>query len=62
MAESITPTNSQTTTVTTTKVTCHGPATSRHPMVTLSLPTNAHGHPTHVVCPYCSHVFVYKAA
>ena len=44
------------------RVVCDGPATGRHPRVYLTMVDDAHGHPDHVVCPYCSHVFRYQAA
>lgn len=43
------------------RVVCSGPEVSRHPKVYLSMGQDGQGHPTHVVCPYCSHVFVYDA-
>ena len=43
------------------RVVCGGPAFSRHPQVYLSMNDDAHGHPSHVVCPYCSHTFVFRA-
>ncbi len=41
------------------RVVCGGPAFSRHPQVYLSMTDNAAGQPSHVVCPYCSHTFIY---
>ena len=39
------------------RVACTGPSWGPHPKVFLSVQKNAQGQPTHVVCPYCSHVF-----
>lgn len=62
MAEPITPTNPQTTVTHQRRVVCDGPTTSKHPRVYLTMVDDAHGNPTHVVCPYCSHVFTYEAS
>lgn len=44
------------------RVVCSGPQVSKHPQVYLTMVDDAHGHPSHVVCPYCSHTFRYDAA
>ena len=44
------------------RVTCSGPVFSKHPQVYLTMVDDAAGHPTHVVCPYCSHTFVFDAS
>ena len=41
------------------RVACGGPVFGRHPRVWLTMVDDAKGHPSHVVCPYCSHVFEY---
>lgn len=61
MTEAITPTNPQTTLSHALRVACDGPATSKHPRVYLTMVDDKDGKPVHVVCPYCSHVFVYEA-
>jgi uncharacterized Zn-finger protein len=62
MAEPITPANKPDVTKTgQLRVQCGGPAWGRHPKVFLSLVDDAKGQPSHVVCPYCSHTFVYEA-
>lgn len=43
------------------RVVCSGPSFSRHPSVYLTMVDDPQGRPQNVVCPYCSHVFVYKA-
>ena len=43
------------------RVACDGPAESPHPRVFLTMVDDAEGNPTHVVCPYCSRTFEYKA-
>ncbi len=44
------------------RVACGGPAQGRHPKVYLTMVDDAQGKPHHVVCPYCSHTFIYDAA
>lgn len=61
MSEPIVPTNPQTSHVHATRVACDGPTASKHPRVWLTMVDDAGGRPHHVVCPYCSHVFVYEA-
>jgi len=61
MAEPITPTNKpDVTKVGQQRVACGGPSHGRHPKVFLSMVDDAKGQPSHVVCPYCSHTFVYE--
>ncbi len=61
MAEPITPEGKDDLTkVGTLRVACSGPAWGRHPKVFLSMVDDAQGRPSHVVCPYCSHRFVYE--
>ncbi len=43
------------------RVACGGPSHGRHPKVFLSMVDDANGQPSHVVCPYCSHTFIYNA-
>jgi uncharacterized Zn-finger protein len=62
MAEPITPHNPEVTRTGDTRVECAGPVFSRHPKVWLTMVDDAHGNPSHVVCPYCSHVFQYDPA
>jgi uncharacterized Zn-finger protein len=62
MAEPIAPTDKpDVTKVGQLRVACGGPAWGRHPKVFLSMVDDAAGQPSHVVCPYCSHTFVYDA-
>lgn len=60
MSEPICPSNPQTSHVQAVRVACDGPSVSKHPRVWLTMVDDAHGQPHHVVCPYCSHVFVYE--
>lgn len=68
MSEAITPTlkpaafKGETTRTGSLKVVCSGPSFSRHPQVYLTMVDDAQGHPSHVVCPYCSHTFVHEAS
>jgi len=44
------------------RVVCSGPAFSKHPQVYLTMNDDTAGHPAHVVCPYCSHTFVFDSS
>ena len=44
------------------RVKCSGPTFSKHPSVYLTMVDDAQGQPSHVVCPYCSHTFIYEAS
>ena len=67
MSEAITPSlkpaafKGETTRTGSLRVTCSGPAFSKHPQVYLTMVDDAHGHPVHVVCPYCSHTFEFDS-
>ncbi|MFO0500219.1 MAG: zinc-finger domain-containing protein [Pseudomonadota bacterium] len=43
------------------RVACGGPMWGRHPKVYLTMVDDEQGKPNHVVCPYCSHVFIYDS-
>jgi uncharacterized Zn-finger protein len=62
MSEAISPAHKEETTRTGhLRVACGGPVWGRHPMVYLTMEDDAAGTPSNVVCPYCSHVFLYDA-
>jgi uncharacterized Zn-finger protein len=61
MSEPIQTTNkSDTTMVGERRVACGGPSWGRHPKVFLTMVDNEQGIPSHVVCPYCSHTFIFN--
>ncbi|PIZ30532.1 MAG: hypothetical protein COY40_04420 [Alphaproteobacteria bacterium CG_4_10_14_0_8_um_filter_53_9] len=61
MSEPIKPDNKTDVTVVTEKrVVCDGPAHSAHPRVYLTMIDDKMGLPHHVVCPYCSRVYIYN--
>lgn len=62
MSEPIAPSRPDVMHATSLKAVCDGPAQGRHPRVFLTMVDDAQGHPSHVVCPYCSRVFRYAGA